>query len=174
MFKSAKSTIQNKIIALDSGNIVGSVRDLITNTQGSKIVAFVLDFPGLWGNGRVISPVDVVEYGPELIIIHSSDQVVGVEDIAYLKELIKLDARPLQAKAIDINKKVIGQIDDILFDAYSSTIQQYAVATGQAGHLLLSVDLVVNVADHTVVFNQTPPKVSEPISVGQSAEIASH
>jgi uncharacterized protein YrrD len=170
MLKSAKSIIQNKVIALDSGNVLGSVQDLITNTQGSKIVAFVLDFPGLWGNGRVVSPIDIVEYGPELIIVHNNEQVVGIEEIAYLKELIKLDARPLQGKAIDTNQKYLGKVDDLIFDSCSSTIRQYAVAVAQAGQLLLSVDLVVNVADHAVVFNQLTQKVTESITTTQTVE----
>ena len=172
MLRQTSSIIDASILELDSGNSVGKIRNLITDPQGKKIMAFLVSPSFPFGPNRVLAPVDIVEYGPQIIIIRNKEALIEPSEIATLTELIKQKITPLNKVVLTLRGKRLGIVEDLVIEENGATIVRYYLKPSlitllASSELILPADNVIQIEKNRVLAKDNGLKTKESPSLSK-------
>ena len=151
---------QIPVLDLETGDILGQAVDWVVDPAHQKIAAYVLSPGTLWHKTEVIVPVDIVEYGPKMIIVRDQQAVITPDEIVGLPELLRNKVRLRGAKVESESGKNLGVVEDFTIEIIGSTIQQYYIQSatligGLANTWVVSADKVIRVEQHKIILPDT-------------------
>lgn len=157
------------VMSLQTGTKLAHVTSPIIDPATLKIVAYVLEGPLLAEHPSYLRVDDIREIGNIGIIVDSSDEFVGLEDVIKLKELIKLNFPLIGMSVIDEHKRKLGKVENYTLESGSFVIQQLEVKRGilkgitDAG-LLIHRSQITKITDQAIVVKSSAKKQSaEPV-----------
>ncbi len=155
------------VLDLETGTVLGRVVSWVVSPRDQRIAALLLDRTFPLQKWPVIVPADIAEYGPRMIIARSQGVVIASQEVVGLPELIKQKITFTGFQAETTSGKVLGKINDLIFDTTTSRIQKYYVRPhGFAGairnELILAANKVLNIQKHRLIFSDD---VASPESV---------
>ena len=118
------------IMGLQTGAQLATTKQPIIDPANLKIIAYEVDGPLLVERPSYIRIADVRELSDIGMIIDSSDEFVGSEDVIQLQKIIDLNFRLIGMSVIDENKKKLGKVDGYNVDTDSFTVQQLNIRQG--------------------------------------------
>ena len=118
------------IMGLQTGAQLATTKQPIIDPANLKIIAYEVDGPLLVERPSYIRIADVRELSDIGMIIDSSDEFVGPEDVIQLQKIIDLNFRLIGMSVIDENKKKLGKVDGYNVDTDSFTVQQLNIRQG--------------------------------------------
>lgn len=125
-----KDVIGRKIVTLDGGERVDSVRDLIFDEQGNHVLALLVDEGGWFHAARVISFSSVKSIGEDAVMIGSADDVVSARDNATLAAAMESKSGLAGLNLLTTDGKELGRISDVFFDEVSGQVIGYEATGG--------------------------------------------
>jgi uncharacterized protein YrrD len=152
------SSLKNMpVLDLESGEVLGRVLDLVFNPAKQKLVAFVLHKGTMLTPVQVLVPIDVVEYGPKMILARNRNTIIHPKEVVGLPELMKNTHSIIGLIAGTETGKTLGKIDNLDIDTVSSLIQRYHVhpmfITGLTQpDLLIPADRFVRMDKNRMIF----------------------
>jgi len=127
MLLTGSQLIGTPIMSLQTGAELAKTKEAIINPADLKIVAYEVEGSNLDQEPSLLLVSDIREFGDIGMIIDSSDEFVGSDDVIKLKPLYALRFSVLNKQVVDEHHKKIGKVDDYTVDIDSFVIQQLNV-----------------------------------------------
>ncbi len=125
-----KEVIGRKIVTLDGGERIDSVRDLIFDEQGNRVLALLIDEGGWFHAARVIPFRSVKSIGEDAVMIASADDVVSARDDATIAAAMESKSGLAGLNLLTSDGKELGRIADVFFDEASGQVVGYEATGG--------------------------------------------
>jgi len=124
MLKQITQLPGSKLVDLENGDTIGEILNWIIDPDNKKISALVVKEAGLLRPAKVISTIDVIEYGPSIVVVRNQGAIVNLQEVVRLKKLNKYKNKVLGGKIITASGKNLGVAEDLLFETMDSSIQK--------------------------------------------------
>lgn len=154
------------VMGLQTGSQLAHITQPIINPRTLEIVAYEVEGSLLDQRPSLLRVADIRELGSLGIIIDSSDEFVGEDDIIKLKELRDLHFNLLGLRVVDERKHKLGKITDYTIDTDSFVVQQLVVKGGlfnsltSTGHTIHRSQ-IVKITDTTITVKSTEKKLND-------------
>jgi len=125
-----KEVIGRRIVTLDGGERLDSVRDLIFDEQGNHVLALLIDEGGWFHSARVIPFGNVRSVGEDAIMVGSAADVVSAKDDPVLTEAMNSKTGLAGLNLLTTDGKALGRIADVFFDEISGRVVGYEATGG--------------------------------------------
>ena len=123
------------VMSLQVGAKVAETIEPVIDPRALSIVAYEVSGPLLDQRPSFIRVADIRELSDLGMIIDSSDELVGEEDVITLKDIRSLHFSLIGMKVVDTRGKKLGKVEDYTVDTDSFIIQQLSVRSGILGSL---------------------------------------
>jgi len=160
---------ETPVMSLQTGTRLAQTGTPLINPANLKIIAFKLEGPLLTEHPSFLRTADIREIGAIGMIIDSSDELIGLEDVIKIKELYELNFSLIGMNVIDEHKHKLGKVDGYTVETNSFVIQQLNVKRGllkglNDTGLLVHRSQITEINDTTIVVKTTAKKISpEPV-----------
>jgi uncharacterized protein YrrD len=152
-------------MSLQTGTRLATTDTPIINPANLKIVAFELDGPLLTEKPSFLRVADIRELSGVGMIIDSSDELLGLDDVIKIKELYELGFKLVGMNVIDEHKKKLGKVDNYTVETGSFVIEQLNVKHGilrgltDTG-LLIHRSQITEINDTSIIVKSTAKKIT--------------
>ena len=156
---------ETPVMSLQTGTRLAQTSTPLIDPSNLKIVAFELEGPLLTETPSFLRVADIREVGSVGMIIDSSDELLGLDDVIKIKELYNLKFRLIGMNVIDEHKKKLGKVDNYTLETGSFVIQQLNVKRGiirgltDTG-LLVHRSQITEINDNAIIVKSTAKKIS--------------
>jgi uncharacterized protein YrrD len=156
MLVTGSQLLSTPVMSLQTGTELARTKSPVIDPRTLKIIAYELEGPLLDQNPSFLRIEDVRELGEIGMIIDSSDEFVGLDDVIKLKEVVDLNFSLLGLTVFDEKKHKLGKIDDYTVEMGSFVIQQLNVkrpilkSLGDT-ELLVHRSQIVEITDTSVI-----------------------
>lgn len=118
------------VMSLQTGTRLARTSTPLINPANLKIIAFKLDGPLLSEQPSFLRTADVREMSGIGMIIDSSDELIGLDDVIKIKQLHELNFSLIGMSVIDETNRKLGKVSNYTVDTASFVIQQLDVQRG--------------------------------------------
>lgn len=151
------------IMSLQTGTPLGTAEEAIINPADLKVIAYEVEGPNLDMRPSLLLVSDIRELSDMGMIINSSEEFVGPDDIIKLKPLYELNFNVVGKHVIDEDHKKIGKVTDYTLDADSFVIQQLNVKRPllkslQEAEVLVHRSQITEITDHEIIVKSAKNK----------------
>ena len=160
---------ETPVMSLQTGTRLAVTSTPLINPANLKIVAFELEGPLLTEKPSFLRVADIRELSGVGMIIDSSDELIGLDDVIKIKELHELGFKLIGMNVIDEHKKKLGKVDNYTIETGSFVIEQLNVRRGilkgltDTG-LLVHRSQITEINDNAIIVKSTAKKVhAQPI-----------
>lgn len=159
----------SKLVDLDNGETIGEIVDWIIDPDNKKISALTIKEPGFFKQLKVITTIDIVEYGPGIVVVRNRNAVVAPKEVVRLKNIINPKKRVIGSQVRTVSNKILGTIEDLLFETTDSTIQKLYIKPPII-NMLSKPDLIIG-ADKIVKIEPGKITVQDDAGTPQSSKL---
>jgi uncharacterized protein YrrD len=142
MLKTITSVLKSKLVDWENSQTIGIVSDWVVDPAQKKISALVVKLPGMFKKTSVVTTIDIIEYGPSMVIVRNQNAIVPIGEIAGLDKLVKSKHKIIGCSVITESGRKLGKTEDLLFETTDSTIQKIYLHP-HILNLLKSPDLII-------------------------------
>lgn len=118
------------VMSLQTGTKLATLTRPLVDPRDLKIEAYEVEGPLLDEAPSFLRIADVRELGQLGMIIDSSEEFIGKDDVIKVKELYDLGFVLEGMQVIDEDKRKLGKVEDFIVDTDSFVIQQLSVRGG--------------------------------------------
>ncbi|NTW62117.1 hypothetical protein HGB25_01750 [Candidatus Saccharibacteria bacterium] len=156
--------IGTPIMSLQTGAQLASIKAPVIDTSNLKIVGYEVEGPLLDIRPALLRIDDVRELSNVGMIIDSSDEFVGVDDVIDMGKMYKLNFKLIGLQVISESKQKLGRVSDYSLDTSSFVIQQLNVRHGiiksfTDTELLIHRSQIVEINDSAIVVRSTAQNI---------------
>lgn len=157
-----KDVIGLKIITINDGKEIGTVRDVIYDPGENTVRALLVDDAGWFSDAKVIAIPDVESVGENAVMIRSQEMIKKAADVGEgVSNIAKDDQYLTKTQIVTENGTELGTVSDILFDPETGLVSEFEVSQGllknaQSGKKRVRVNDIITVGkDATIVRGYT-------------------
>ena len=156
MLKSITEIGNSRVIEFDDNRTLGKVVNWIINPTEKKISALLVKPAGLFKSTLAISTIDIIEYGPKLVIVKNESALVAPREVVSLPKLIRQRHKVLGNPVVTQSNKPLGKVSEILFETIDSTIQRIYVEPNilsalRQPDLIISADKIIQITPKKII-----------------------
>lgn len=156
--------LSTPVMGLQTGTQLATTKSPIIDPSNLKIVAYELEGSLLTEHPSLLRIADVRELGDVGMIVDSSDEFIGVDDVIAIKKLCDLKFALIGLTVIDETKHKLGKVEDYSVDTDSFIIQQLTVKRGvikslAETSLLIHRSQILEINDRYVIVRTTAKKL---------------
>jgi uncharacterized protein YrrD len=122
--------LNSPVMSLQTGTRLASTIKPIIDPATLRILAYEVDGPLLTEKPSFVRTDDIREYGRLGMIIDSTDELIGLEDVIRIQKIYTLQFPLIGIQVIDEHKRKLGKVDDYTLDTGDFLIQQLNVRRG--------------------------------------------
>lgn len=168
--------IGTPIMSLQTGTKLATAKLPIIDPANLKIIAYEVDGPLLSEHPSFIRIADVRELSAIGMIIDSSDELIGLDDVITIKKLCELNFKMIGISVIDDSKHKLGKVIDFSVDTGSFIIQQLRVKQKilkslTETELLIHRTQIVEINNTSIIVRSAKNKIKEVIKTEKMAYI---
>ena len=168
--------INTPIMGLQTSSQLAKTVSPLIDPANLKIVAYQVEGSLLTENPSLIRIADVRELSNIGMIIDSSDEFIGADDVVKIHDLIELGFELVGMNVIDEQKHRLGKVEDYSLDSESFVIQQLRVRRGLLKsltdtELLIHRSQIVEINDNNIIVKTTAKKVEPTMEAERRAYI---
>jgi uncharacterized protein YrrD len=158
--------IDTPVLSLQTGARLAAANTPLIDPTSLKIVAYVLEGPLLTERPSLVLTDDIRELSTIGMIVDSSDEFIGLEDVIKIDKLYKLGFNLLGMNVIDESKHKLGKVEDYSVESDNFVIQQLNVKRGvlkalTETSLLVHRSQIVEINDHSIIVRTTAKKIEK-------------
>lgn len=163
------------VMSLQTGGKLGMTSKPIIDPANLHVIAYEVGGPLLEHHPSFLRTADIREFGKLGMIIDSSDELVGVDDVLKIQELYKAAFPLVGMQVLDEHKHKLGKVTDYTVDTRLYAIQQLNVSRGffrgltDTG-LLVHRSQIIEINDKAIVVKSTDTKSVAPVIENQRVE----
>jgi uncharacterized protein YrrD len=153
------------VMSLQTGTSLATTTKPVIDPSNLKIVAYELQGPMLSDNPSFIRIADVRELSDIGMIVDSSDEFIGIDDVISLQEIYNLHFELIGLSVVDEAHHKLGRVNSYNIDSGSFSIQQLNVKRGMIKsladtELLIHRSQIIEINDTSVIVRTTAKKLS--------------
>jgi hypothetical protein len=153
-------------MGLQTGSELARTSKAIISPKTLEVVAYELEGPLLDQSPSILRIADVREFSDIGIIVDSSDEFVGLDDIIKIKEIYDLNFSPIGMHVVDEKKHKLGKVDSYTIETGAFLIQQLLVKRPllkslNDAHLLIHRTQITEINDHEIIVH-SQAEIPEP------------
>lgn len=114
-------------MGLQTGSELARTHKAIINPKTLEIAAYELEGPLLNDHPSLLRIADVREFSDIGLIVDSSDEFVGLDDIIKLREIYELHFSPVGMPVVDEKRHKLGKVESYTIETGAFLIQQLLV-----------------------------------------------
>lgn len=153
MYVLANKLVGLPVLSLQTGEVVGSLRQAIVDAASLELVAYQCN-AGRPGN-IVLLTRDVRQMAPDCVIVDSEDELVEAEDIVRVTALLKAGFNPVGKIVVTDLGRWLGTVEDYTINLETNCVQKLYVKQPML-RAWFSGSLIV---DRTQIIDVTPRQV---------------
>ena len=115
------------ILSVQDSGAIARVSAPVVNPDNLKILAFKLEGPAINATNNLLDVKSIREYSPLGMVIDSSDELIGPDDVIKIKEVLDLNFNLTGLKVETKKGSKLGHITDFTVTTDDFTIQQIIV-----------------------------------------------
>lgn len=119
--------LDTPVLGLQTGSELAHTKSAVIDPANLKILAYELSGPLLSANPSLLRIVDVREISDIGLIVDSSDEFVGLDDVIKLSEVYKLHFDPIGMSVIDIKGSKLGKVNSYTVNTADFLVYQLGV-----------------------------------------------
>lgn len=155
-------------MSLQTGARLAQTTKPVINPANLKIAAYEVEGTLLTETPSFLRTADIREYGRLGMIIDSTDELVGLDDVLEIEKLYNLAFPLVGMSVIDERKGKLGKVTDYTLETDGYVIQQLNVSRGflkgfNDTGLLIHRSQIVEINDKNIVVKSAHNKSVEPI-----------
>jgi len=157
------------VMSLQTGTRLATIGTPLISPANLKILAFELEGPLLTEKPSFLRVADIRELSGVGMIIDSTDEILGLDDVIKIKELYELGFSLIGMNVIDEHKRKLGKVDNYTVETGSFIIEQLNVKHGILRGLtdtgsLIHRTQITEINDNAIIVKSTAKKIkTEPI-----------
>jgi uncharacterized protein YrrD len=153
------------VMSLQTGTRLAQTGTPLINPANLKIVAFELEGPLLTEKPSFLRVADIREVSGIGMIIDSSDELIGLDDVIKIKELHERSFKLVGMNVIDEHKRKLGKVDNYTVETGSYVIQQLDVKHGIIRGLtntgsLIHRSQITEINDNAIIVKSAAKKIA--------------
>lgn len=164
----ATKIIGLKVITLDGGKEIDTVKDVIYDPQENRVKALLVDKQGWFKDAKIISVEKIESIGKDAVIIQNEDAVESASQNSKRVANIAHDKNYLtKTKIITVDGDDLGNVTDLYFSLPYGNVQEFEVSGGlisdlKSGRNTIAVtDIVTIGSDATIVKSYAGIKIED-------------
>lgn len=168
MVVKGNDTIGLKVVTLEDGTQIGTVKDIIYDPGSHEVRALLLEAAGLFSEAKVVLIDNIHSIGQDAVTIMSGDMVTNASEAPGPVSVITEDNQYLtKTHIVTEDGNDLGQVTDIYFDPHTGKVSELEVSQGliknvQSGKKRVRVSDIITVGkDATIVRAQTEQVLDE-------------
>jgi len=164
------------VMSLQTGTELARTKTPVINPRALSIVAYEVDGPLLDERPSFLRIDDMRELGEIGMIVDSSDEFVGLDDVIKLKEIYELHFSLVGLEVVDDHKHKLGKVDGYTIEMGSFVIQQIIVrrpllkSLGDS-ELVIHRSQVIKISDTTITVKAPTNEAKDPIPTAARAYV---
>lgn len=125
-----KDILGRHIVAIDSGQRIDSVHDLIFDHQANEVLGLLVDEGG-WFRAAKVVPFEMIRaIGEDAIMIDSADHVTTTRDDDRLADVLDSKISLIGMTLLTTDGQDLGKIADVYFDGETGKVEGYEATGG--------------------------------------------
>lgn len=128
--RKGKELIGKTIVALDGGQKLDSVRDLVFDPQAGQLLALLIDEGGWFRAARVLPFTQIRSIGDDAVVVESHDAIVSASTLERVPEILADDNTLIGTTLMTTDGKNLGKLADLYFDEQTGRVVGYDVTGG--------------------------------------------
>lgn len=125
-----KEILGRNIVAIDNGEKIDTVRDVVFDHQGNQVLAFLVDEGGWFRAAKAIPFDRVRSIGEHAIMVGSADDVTSSRDDKRLGDALESKTSLLGMTLLTTDGQNLGRIADVYFDEHTGAVVGYEATGG--------------------------------------------
>ncbi len=155
-------------MSLQTGAKLASTKVPIIDPENLKILAYEVEGPLLAERPSLLRIADIRELSDIGMIIDSSDEFIGTNDVVSIEKVHKLNFKLIGLLVIDELKHRLGKVSDYTLETNGFVIQQLKVSRGpfkslSETELLVHRSQIIEINDESIIVRSATKKL-EPIT----------
>lgn len=169
--------LSTPVMSLQTGAKLAEIESPIIDPSDLKILAYGVSGPLLGSGPSLLLVADIRELGKLGMIIDSSDEFVGPDDVIAVKKVRDLNFKLNGMAVIDETKHKLGRVQDFSVDTDSFIIQQLHVKRGlmrrlSETELLIHRSQIIEINNSQIIVKTTAKKLpATPVKANQLSYI---
>ncbi|EYB69742.1 PRC-barrel domain-containing protein [Deinococcus phoenicis] len=125
-----KELLGRNIVAIDTGERVESVHDLIFDHQANQLLGLLVDEGGWFRAARVVPFEAVRSFGEDAIMVDSAASVTTTREDGRLAEVLDSKTSLIGLTLLTTEGENLGKIADVYFDEQTGQVEGYEATGG--------------------------------------------
>ena len=125
-----KEILGRNIVAISTGEKVDSVRDVVFDHQGNRVLAFLVDEGGWFRAAKAVPFARIRSIGEHAVMIASPDDVTSSRDDKALGDALESKKSLLGMALLTTDGQNLGRIADVYFDEQTGNVVGYEATGG--------------------------------------------
>jgi uncharacterized protein YrrD len=142
-----------KVISINEGQQISTVKDIIINSAEGKLAFFVINQPSDYLGARLIAFEDILGFGDYALIISASNVIQDVAHNPLAIELIQKDAKVVGSQILTTKGCLIGEVKEIMFEEESGRIVACQVLNPQGALSDVKCDRVITYGKEIILID---------------------
>ncbi len=156
MLKAISEVMGAQLVDFEHRQNLGEIINWVINSETRQISTFLVKPCGWLVRPLAVATLDVVEYGPKMVVIKNKSALVAPATILHLPKLIKNRHRVMGSPVVTQSGKRLGIVEDILFETLDATIQKIYVHPGflkmmHRPDIIIGIDKVIAIETKRIV-----------------------
>jgi len=166
---------ETPVMSLQTGTRLATTSTPLIDPSNLKILAFELEGPLLKERPSFLRVADIRELGGVGMIIDSSDELIGLDDVIKIKALYELGFTLIGMRVIDEHKRKLGKVDNYTVETGSFVVQQLNIKHGilrglTETSLLVHRSQIIEINDDVIIVKTTAKKLHAPEPIMESTK----
>src|SRR5690606_13556023 len=119
--------LDTPVLGLQTGSELARTKEAVIDPANLKVLAYELSGPLLDVEPSLLRIADIREISDIGIIVDSSDEFVGVNDVIKLGEVYNLHFRPVGMTVVDVKGSRLGRVNGYTLNTVDFTVYQLSV-----------------------------------------------
>jgi len=116
MLWTAKSLSNLPIKSLESGNILGYIKETIIDPENCQLLGFLV-YNSFWSNRqKALSFRDIYKFSYQEILVRSDQVITELEEIVRIKNIVEEKRFIIESKVFTQSGKKLGKVSDFVID----------------------------------------------------------
>lgn len=173
MLKAISEVVGSRLVDLDKSQTIGEIVNWVVNPDDRRLSAVVVKIAGLFSKTMVVTTVDIIEYGPRIVVVKNQSSVVAPEEVVGMPKLLRSKFRLIGGRAETQSGRSLGQIEDIMFETTDSSLQKFYIKPSLLGlvtrpDIMIGIDKVVRIEPRRIIVTD---EAGEPIATSQTIAV---
>jgi len=163
MLINAKKLINLPIIEAVTMKKVAVVDNLIVSPENGAVLAFLLRKNFLSNKNRIVVLHDVREMYIDGLVTNSKDNIINPDEVIKVKSVLDQNIFLLGSRVITQNSKILGYLEDFIFDTgFSAIVTLIVKKRFSTEKRIISAERILNIQPGRIVIRDISNKVEVP------------